>query len=147
VLSEALAARIAAHRALRPRLWLHDHFAAFLAATGKGLAFEPEPLADYVQHGGNAVGAGRRLWRWPVGDVFRADGAAARMRADAGLLLPALMADPGVSDSGRAAVERLHAMLCGHGLASLPATLAALARLPVVPRWMLAGIVWGRIAR
>jgi hypothetical protein len=69
------------------------------------------------------------------------------MRADAGQLLPALLADKGLSAEGRTAAAHLQAMVCAKGFASLPATLLALARLPVVPRWLLAGIIWGRIVR
>jgi len=52
---------------------LHDHVTALAASVSGGAAFLDEPLADYVQHDGNQVGAvGRsRLRWWRIGWLIR----------------------------------------------------------------------------
>lgn len=42
-----------------PPGWIHDEWLAIVAACHGGLALIPEPLIDYRQHGGNAIGAGK----------------------------------------------------------------------------------------
>ena len=57
-LSHEAARELAALRIVRPSDWIHDHLAAFVAATGKGLTFVERPLVSYRQHGENQIGAG-----------------------------------------------------------------------------------------
>ncbi len=43
--------------------WMHDAWAALLAAALGPLVSVPMPLFDYRQHGGNLIGASRLSWR------------------------------------------------------------------------------------
>jgi hypothetical protein len=49
----------------------HDHWLARVALARGGVAFEPEPLYDYVQHSTNVLGS-RRATRWPMREMVKA---------------------------------------------------------------------------
>ena len=57
LLSSDAARAICDLRAYRPAGMLHDHFAALVASSIKGLGFLDLPCVDYIQHGANAIGA------------------------------------------------------------------------------------------
>lgn len=141
---EALARQVAGLRHLRPSLWLHDHFTAFIAAAGRGLAFEERALVDYVQHGGNAVGAGRIRFTWPRFAALNPQGEAARELGSGAELIRALLAD---AAGTRAELERLHRLLTRRGLPAAFEALRILSTINDVPRRMLVRLLWSKLAR
>ena len=143
---EALARQVAGLRHLRPSLWLHDHFTAFIAATGRGLAFEHHALVDYVQHGGNAVGAGRVRFTWPRFAAFNPHGETARAIGSSAALIRALLADAADPMPARADLERLHRLLTRRGVWAAFETLRILSTINGIPRRMLVRLLWLKLA-
>jgi len=150
VMEEPLARQVAQLRHLRPERWLHDHFVAFVAAAGAGLVLEPRALVDYVQHGGNMVGAGGASMGLPILPSFGfldPHGAAARWIEQGADLVAVLLAMEDLPQARRAELAALHRLLVGRGIADLPRAAAALWRIPRISRALVAQLLWARLAR
>jgi hypothetical protein len=142
--TEALARQVTAHRHLRPARWLHDHFTAFIAACGNGLAYEDRALADYVQHEGNLVGAGGVRSRQPRGGFLGSDSGAAQLLASGDLLVQALLEDRSTPAHKRPEIARLHKLLTERGVSELWRALRAQTN---IPRALLARLFWSKLSR
>lgn len=139
-----LALDVTAQRQLRPQGWLHDHFTAFMAACGHGLTFEERALADYVQHGGNLVGAGGVTGKRPSGGFLDASGHVAQLLAGGELLVQAVLQDHATPEDKRPEIAQLHLLLTERGVAAL--TRAVFAQVKI-PRALLARLLWSKLAR
>lgn len=142
---EALAADAVRLAPLRPRRWLHDHFIAFLAACGRGMAWHPSQMTDYVQHSGNVVGAGRTSFRWPSGGFLNSRGDAAVLARQAGALVRALLEGGDLAASARSELAALDFLLRPGSPADLPRAFGMLRRIPEVPRGLFARLLWGKL--
>jgi len=141
-----LANQAAAMRHLRPHRWLHDQFTAFLAAAGRGLVFCDEPLADYVQHGGNMVGAGPPGVHWPRGRFLDRHGDAAQLQRGGSILVRELLVSADLDEAARSDLEQLRDLLEARGVKSVPQALRTLYRARGVPRGIAARLLWSKLA-
>ena len=146
LLDASLAKQVTASRHLRPHRWLHDQFTAFLASAGRGLVFCGEPLADYVQHGGNMVGAGPTGIHWPRGRFLDHDGDAAQLQRSGGRLVRELLAGAKLDEAARSDLEQLRDLLEASGVKSMPRALRTLYRARGVPRGIAARLLWSKLA-
>jgi len=142
---EKLAQQLTGLRHLRPSMWLHDHFTAFLAAAGRGLDFEDSALVDYVQHGGNAVGAGRAGFTWPKFAALNPQGETAQQICSGAELIRTLLAGETAAASTRIELERLHGVLTERGVPAAFETLRIAGTTNSVPRRMLARLLWSKL--
>ena len=142
----SLAKQAAAMRHLRPHRWLHDQFTAFLAVAGRGLVFCDEPLADYVQHGGNMVGAGQPGIHWPRARFLDQHGDAAQLQRTGSRLVRELLAGAELGEAARSDLEQLRELLEARGVKSVPQALRTLYRARGVPRGIAARLLWSKLA-
>ncbi|MEO9462243.1 MAG: glycosyltransferase [Marinomonas sp.] len=99
VFTEQLARKLVELSDLRPTMWLHDHFTAFIALCcfsktdgSNGLTCLKVPLVDYVQHGNNLVGAATKKTQIPGFSFLREDGPSARYLKSGELLIAGILA-------------------------------------------------------
>lgn len=141
-----LAAQIIALRDHRPSAWLHDHFAAFLASAGDGLAFLPEPTVHYVQHGANVIGANAGSGVLPTGGGFRTAGGRTDQILQQGLaLIETLLASDWPNPRARTQLVQLQTLLRGRGIADLVSNAAELAALTHNVRPLMARLAWVKL--
>lgn len=93
-----------------PASWVHDEWLAMMAAIDGGLRLIREPLLDYRQHGGNAIGASEVTWsrRWERLREPR-DARSIRLVARASALVERLrVVRPGTRELADAEAKLLH---------------------------------------
>ncbi|ALE15491.1 Alpha-L-Rha alpha-1,3-L-rhamnosyltransferase [Altererythrobacter epoxidivorans] len=127
VMDQETAAAVVRFARYRPSAWYHDHFAAFLAAVRHGIAFHDAVLADYVQHGGNLVGAqGQRSRADRLLQLKDHNREAESWLDEGGLLVDALLDSDWPTESGRSHLAKLQNLLRKTGPSGLWAAMAAL---------------------
>lgn len=148
VLTRALALRLIELRDQRPQVWLHDHFAAFLAMASDGLIFEHEPTVDYAQHGGNVVGVKPTRPGVGASGNFMKAGSRTDLALQQGLrLVETLLQADGLTSQSRAELVELDALLKGRGIADLLSSAGSLLALTRNVRPLLARLAWCKLTR
>lgn len=127
VMDHETAAAVVRFAQYRPATWYHDQFAAFLAAVRHGIAFHDAVLADYVQHGGNLVGAqGQRSRADRLLQLKDQNREAESWLDEGGLLVDALLDSDWPTESGRSHLAKLQNLLRKAGPSGLWAAMSAL---------------------
>ncbi len=146
VLTRDLARQVIELRDMRPNTWLHDHFAAFLAKAGDGLEFLLEPTVQYVQHGGNVVGANAVSGSVGASGNFAKSGSASDLVLRQGAALVSSLLDSEKTNPRiRAELEELKHLLYGRGIVDLLRTLPELLRISQRARPLMARLVWCKL--
>lgn len=146
VLRESLARALLALHDLRPRGWMHDHFAAFLAQAGAGLWAMRTPTASYIQHEDNTIGALERPARLGASGNLRKDGGTTdRYLREGAQLIEHLLEAEWVSPASRNELVELYGILTRRGIAEALGCLDELAELTRNRRPLLARLLWVKL--